>query len=223
MKIIISVETHIYVGNKLQDSILNERLGDDIDSCGIIGPEIILPLRKNKNTNIVFEYTDRTILKDVVDAIYNVFGLLSLDEMLLPKVAFMCGEIRYWIDNINANFQKNIDKHLDPQRTGRIYSALYVSGNAGCICEDEGIRYYMNSRERGKHNEPHIHLRSLGSCEEAVIIIKTGKIIGEFPRKLIKKARNKVKAEEKFFLEQWNVLTDGLKVDINRYFGLINY
>ena len=100
---------------------------------------------------------------------------------------------------------------------------MYVSMDAGAICEEDGIRYYMNSRERGKHHEPHIHLRSLDSCEEAVIIIKTREVIGDFPRKLIKKARKKVEKNERFFLEQWNVLTDGLKVDINHYFGLINY
>ena len=100
---------------------------------------------------------------------------------------------------------------------------LYVSMDAGAICEEDGIRYYMNSRERGKHHEPHIHLIALDSWKEAVIIIKTREVIGDFPSKLIKKARKKVEQDERFFLEQWNVLTDGLKVDINRYFGLINY
>ena len=81
----------------------------------------------------------------------------------------------------------------------------------------------MNSRERGKHNEPHVHLLDLNSHQEAVIIIRTLEIIGKFPPKLIKKVKKKVKSEERFLLEQWNTLTDGLRVDIDRYFGNINY
>lgn len=109
---------------------------------------------------------------------------------------------------------------MDTKNSGSICVAVYVSGDAGSICEEDGIRYYMNSRERGKHHEPHIHLRALDSCEEAVIIIKTGEIIGKFSGRLIKKARKKVAENKKFFLEQWNALTDGLKVDINHYLGL---
>lgn len=223
MKTILKITSHVYEEDRLRDEMLDESLGDDIASCGIIGPEIILPLRRNRNPQILFEYTEKTTIRDVVNAVYNEFGFLELDEIFWPRIAFLYSGVRYWIDNIDANFQTVVDKHLDPGKTGSIYVAVYVSGNAGSICEEDGIRYYMNSRERGKHHEPHIHLRSLDSCEEAVIIIKTREIIGDFPRKLIKKARKKVQKEERFFLEQWNTLTDGLKVDINHYLGLINY
>ena len=223
MKINISIETHVFAEEKLQDEVLDEILADDIDSCGIVGPEIIVPLRRNRNPKIVFEYTEKTTLRNVVDAIYDEFGFLELDKAFRPPVAFFVEKLRYWIDDSDANFLKVLDKHLDANNTGEIYAGVYVSADAGCICEEDGIRYYMNSRERGKHNEPHIHLRSVDSCQEAVIIIKTQKVVGKFPRKLIKKAKNKVKLEEKFFLEQWNILTDGLRVDINRYLGLIDY
>lgn len=223
MQVLINIETHVYAEECLQDHILEESLGDDIDSCGIVALETILPLRKNRNLKIKFEYNESTTLQNVVDLIYNQYGFLELDEIFRPSVAFLHGDVRYWIDNINAKFKPIVEKHLDLKRTGEIRMSVYVNANAGCICEDDGIRYYMNSRERGKHNEPHIHLRAVDSCQKAVIIIKTREIIGKFPRKLIKKAKEKVAANERFFLEQWNVLTDGLKVDINRYFGLINY
>lgn len=223
MKILLQIETHVYEEDYLRDEILEASLGDDIDSCGIIPPEIILPLRKNRNPKIMLEYTNTTTIRDVVHVIYDVFGFNEQDTVVLPRIAFLRGDVRYWIDDIDANFEILLERHLDSQRTGEIHIAAYVSGDAGRICEEDGIRYFMNSRERGKHHEPHIHLLALDSCEEAVIIIKTREVIGDFPRKLIKKARKKVEQNERFFLEQWNVLTDGLKVDINRYFGLINY
>ena len=223
MKTILIVQAHVYAEEQLQDELLDEKLGDDIDSCGIIGPETILPLRQNRNPKVLFEYTGTTTVRDVVDVVFDTFGYTEQDTVVLPRIAFLCGDIRYWIDDIDANFENLVEKYLDSQKTGEIHVAAYVSGNAGRICEEDGIRYFMNSRERGKHHEPHIHLLALDSCEEAVIIIKTREVIGDFPRKLIKKARKKVEQNERFFLEQWNVLTDGLKVDINRYFGLINY
>ena len=223
MKTLLVIETHVYEEDHLRDEILEASLGDDIESCGIIGPETILPLRRNRNPQIALEYTESTTVRDVVNEVYKVFGFVELDTMLLPRIAFLRDELRYWIDDLDARFQPLVEKYLDPQNIGEVYVAAYVSGNAGRICEEDGIRYFMNSRERGKHHEPHIHLLALDSCEEAVIIIKTREIIGDFPRKLIKKARKKVEKNERFFLEQWNVLTDGLKVDINRYFGLINY
>ncbi len=223
MKTILIVEAHVYTEEQLQDEMLDESLGDDIDSCGIIGPETILPLRRNRNLRIAFEYTEGTTIREVVNAVYNEFGYTDRNIAQWPRIAFLRNEIRYWIDDLDASFKPLVEKHLDSQKTGEIHIAAYVSANAGSICEEDGIRYFMNSRERGKHHEPHIHLLALDSCKEAVIIIKTREVIGDFPRKLIKKARKKVEKNERFFLEQWNVLTDGLKVDINRYFGLINY
>lgn len=223
MKTIIKIESHVYSQESLRDEMLDESLGNDIDSCGIIGPEIILPLRKNRNFEVLLEYTDDTTIQEVVDGICNKFGFLDFDEPFYPRVAFISDNIRYWIDDFDAKFKTALNNHLDREKHGSISAGVYVSADAGSICEEDGIRYYMNSRERGKHHEPHIHLRSLDSCEEAVIIIKTGEIIGDFPRRLIKKARKKVSENKEFFLDQWNVLTDGLKVDINRYLGLINY
>lgn len=223
MKILLVIETHVYAEDRLRDEMLEESLGDDIETCGIIGPDIIFPLRKNRTPRIVLEYTENTTIRDVVNAIYNEFGFAELDAVLLPRISFLKAGLRYWIDDFNASFQPLVEKYLDPKNTGEVFVAAYVSSDAGRICEEDGIRYFMNSRERGKHHEPHIHLLALDSCDEAVIIIKTREVIGDFPRKLIKKARKKVEQNERFFLEQWNVLTDGLKVDINRYFGLINY
>ena len=219
MRITIRLSTHVYAEEKMVDDIyLDKSLRDSVDTCGILGPEVIVPLRRNILREMFFEYDENTTLADFECFIKNIIQIPSESG----KIAFFSGPVRYWVDNSNAKFAKAIS-NFDCYATRVLEVGLYVSMDAGAICEEDGIRYYMNSRERGKHHEPHIHLRSLDSCEEAVIIIKTREVIGDFPRKLIKKARKKVEKNERFFLEQWNVLTDGLKVDINRYFGLINY
>ena len=219
MRITIHLSTHVYAEEKLEDDIyLDEALPDTIETCGIHGPEVVVPLRRNNHREIVFNYDKKTTLGDFEIFIKNAIHL----PLEYGRIAFCIGTLRYWIDDYDAGFTKVINR-FNCGVTGVLEVGLYVSMDAGAICEEDGIRYYMNSRERGKHHEPHIHLIALDSWKEAVIIIKTREVIGDFPSKLIKKARKKVEQDERFFLEQWNVLTDGLKVDINRYFGLINY
>lgn len=219
MRVLIDIETHAYAEEKLADEILDENLPDDIQSCGILGPEIIVPLRRNRNCELSFEYTEETTLGDLIYAVLE--RLDSLNHGV--RVAFWKDGLRYWAENPNANLQTVIVKYLDPNDTGRISVAAYVSMDAGAIEEEEGIRYYMNSHEAGRHHEPHVHICDTSRQHEAVILIKDGKVIGDFPAKLLKKAKRKVLENQVFFLEQWNALTDGLKVDINHYLGTIKY
>lgn len=217
MQIEIQLETHAYCEEQLCDSYLDEALGDDIQSCGIVPEYIIIPIRKNRNLRFNYEYSESTTLNDVENAIYCSLGIP--DQCV--RTAFMYEGYRYWIDDGSAKFHVVVSKHLDPESTGVIHAGVYVCMDAGSILEEDGIRYYMNSRERGKHHEPHVHLRS--DEHDAVLIITTGRLIGDFPQKLTKKARKKVRKNAAFFLDKWNTLTDGLKVDINHALGLINY
>ncbi len=219
MKVLIRLETHAYVEEKLYDEILNPSLPNSIESCGIAGPEIIVPLRKYRNCEFVLNYTESTTLNDVVKAILT--NIESLNHGVV--VAFIVDELRYWIDDPNALFSLVVENYLDMNKSGTIRVDAFISLNAGTICEEDGIRYYMNSREKGKHNSPHVHICDTSHEHEAVILLSDFTVIGDFPNKLLRKAKKRIEANHRFFLEQWNVLTDGLKVDINKYFGLINY
>ena len=223
MTILLNIETHAYVEEQFCDEILNESLGDDIDSCGIVGPEIILPLRKKRNMRLLLNYSDESTINDIILAVYEEYGLLEFAEMFGLHFAFLSNGLRYWIANPSANFKTILDKYLDETHTGEISAALYISANAGTIDTKEKIRYFMRSRERGCHNEPHVHIEALTTHDEASVIIRTGKIIGKFPSKLAKIAKKRVLSEQVFFLKQWNALTDGIAVDVDHYLGLINY
>ena len=217
MRIEIQLETHAYCEEQLCDDVLDSKYGDDIQSCGIVGEETIIPLRKNRNPRLSYEYDEFTTLLDIEKSIYSFYGIPNHSV----RIGFMNDGYRYWIDNENAKFAVLVAKYLDPDSTGVIQAGVYVCMDAGSILEEDGIRYYMNSRERGKHHEPHVHIRT--DEHEAVLIITTGRLIGDFPSKLTKKARKRVRNNAKFFLEKWNTLTDGLKVDVNHALGLINY
>lgn len=219
MTITLKIETHAYVEERLYDEILDENLPDDIQSCGIAGPEIIVPLRRNRFCEMVFGYISSTTIGEVCYAVLH--RLNSLNHGV--RVAFLYDGKRFWIDNLNANFEDVLKKYLDPNNTGILHVGAYISLDAGTIEEEDGIRYYMNSRERGKHHEAHVHICDTGRKYEAVVIIKDGRVIGDIPSKLAKKARKKVLENQTFFLENWNALTDGLRVDVNHFLGTIHY
>ena len=44
-------------------------------------------------------------------------------------------------------------------------------------------------------------------------------IEGDIPKKVMKRVKAKVLNNKKYLMECWNKLTDGLRVDLNAYFG----
>lgn len=42
--------------------------------------------------------------------------------------------------------------------TETINIQILINADAGNIFKDDGIRYYMHSKEAGKHNTPHVHV-----------------------------------------------------------------
>ena len=109
MNILIRIETHAYVDEKLYDEILNPNLPSNIESCGIAGPEVIVPLRRHRNSEFIFNYTENTTLEDVVSAI--LIHIESKNNGI--RVAFIVDELRYWVDNPEASFSKVAKKYLD--------------------------------------------------------------------------------------------------------------
>lgn len=220
MKNVFLIEAHIYAEERLNDNLLDSNLPNDPQSCGILGPEIVLPLRKNRYCELEFEYTEKTTLKEVKEAV-----LRRLESTTSPvKIAFFNDEERYWIGDINACFDELIAKYLDSGRSGRIRVGAYVSADAGLMCQEGNLRFYMHSREAGKHNRPHVHVRTTSYEYEASIDIENGKVLaGELPGKLLRCAKKKILSERAYFMKCWNEMTDGLCPDINRHLGYIKY
>lgn len=72
-----------------------------------------------------------------------------------------------------------------------------------------GMRFYFNSREDGKHKLPHIHVKY---NEYEIIISLDGKFSeGHLPKKQLKIAKEIIEKDKKSFLLKWNNLTDGMK------------
>lgn len=84
----------------------------------------------------------------------------------------------------------------------------------GGICVENGIRYYMNSKEYGKHNLPHVHVEYAG--KQASISLDGKIIAGKLPKRQEKEAINKIVNNKESFLFKWNTMTDGSKFEFDK-------
>lgn len=111
-----------------------------------------------------------------------------------------------------------ISKYYDIREELHIFFML--SNQAGDVWVEDGLRYYMNSRESGRHNLPHVHVDYKHETS-AVVSLYDGKMIkGDIPRKVMKAVERKVLENQEYLMECWNKMTDGLPVDLNVYFGV---
>lgn len=222
MNIIFDITIHVYAEECLRDEILDWNVAD----VGLFSFDTLLPLRRNRRFKMLYQYEASDTLFDVAHAIIERADDVSLEERLLCEtdVHFLSNGLRYSIEDETALFSPLVEKHLDPENTGEIAVELLLCMDAGCICREGNLRYYVNSHEQGRHNEPHIHVSDKQHEYDASISILTTDIFaGYLPPKLYREARKTIVAKHEFFLNAWNTLTDGLKIDINRALGHIAY
>ena len=108
--------------------------------------------------------------------------------------------------------------------TETINIQLLISADAGTIFKDDGIRYYMHSKEAGKHNTPHVHVDIRHEVSGSFSIIDGKQLSdGKIKKNDIKKIERMIMNKNKEFLKYWDEHTDGLTVDLNQALGLIQY
>lgn len=95
-----------------------------------------------------------------------------------------------------------------------------LCNQAGDIWVEDGLRYYMNSREAGRHNLPHVHVDYRHETSATVSLYDGEMIEGDIPRKVMKRVKGKILDNQRYLMECWNKMTDGLCVDLNVYFGI---
>lgn len=221
MEVCFEIEVHIYQGERLCDDFL-----EDGASCGILGPEIVLPLRRNRKCNVHFQYTASTTVADAIQAVLRRIECDDKDVLIVNGscVRFLHGTERYLVSDQTIDLYSLLRNYLDPREAGRVLVQVLVSADAGAVCCEEGIRYYMYSHEAGKHNEPHVHVEDTGHTYEASIALSDCRVLaGELPPKLLKKAQKKIKEDIAYFYKCWQTKTDGLIPDINHHYGYIQY
>lgn len=214
MEVKLIIEIHTYC----EESLCDEVLDFDSDLSCVLEPEDLLLLRKNRKCQLLYKYSEITTLKDVIDTI------TCRIQFEYAHIAFLSKNERFFSDDDDANFNMLVKKYLDPNNEGEINVQALVCLDAGDICREDGLRYYMYSHEAGKHHKPHVHVSDTSHQYEASLALSDGSILdGYLPRKLLKKAQEKIDSDRNRFEEWWCTKTDGLSPDINRHYGYIDF
>lgn len=215
-EIYINFDIHAFSEGKLHDWYL-----DDAPYYGIQGPLVMEPLARMRNRKVLLKYDDSNTLADILEWIKDeIWGQSEVRDFSCVKYGFTVNDERYYIDRQDANFSFLLSKYLDPRNTGYLIATILVSCDAGTIDEDDKLKYFMHSREQGRHNFPHVHVEDYGHKYSATINILTGEAIeSTLPARLAKKARDRIIKNQEYFIFCWNTKTDGLRIDLEHHFG----
>ncbi|WP_195565769.1 DUF4160 domain-containing protein [Blautia wexlerae] len=230
MRIMINFTVHIYAEERLCDDLLIPHSR----KYGIVGKEIIAPLRKINNKSIVFDVDDSVSIDEFYQLIrryiYSEKNNVQQEQTTLDfvqeydvlKIYFLKKGLRYSIADKNKTLESYMRK-LGMSNTVDIQ--ILVSSDAGTVFENHGIRFYINCREGKQHNEPHVHVDiRQGEGSGSFSLITTEQLSNSKIRKKDQKIiKEIIENNQKDFLIYWNEHTDGLDVDLNQALGLINY
>lgn len=104
----------------------------------------------------LWNWIERFIFDDVSSPFYENVLVFVQEYNVLKK--YLCfDELRYSVQDVDRPLAEYLD-YMGCSLADTINIQILVSANAGNVWRDDGIRYYMNSREEGKHNEPHVHV-----------------------------------------------------------------
>ena len=220
MTVFVHLEAHAFAEEKLCDQDF-----DNPPHYGIIGPEVMLPLAQSRGRTIEVKYDEKTTLKEF-RAILNeeIWGRQLDNDVTDPIMSFLISEERYYVDNPEAKLSPVLEKHIDKHRTGHITVCFLVCCDAGRIEPKSGpLRYEIHSREACSHHEPHVHVEDAGHKFKAVVSITSGTVLAGTLGKYESSARKVILENQPYYYHCWNTLSDGIKVDINHHYQLINY
>lgn len=123
-----------------------------------------------------------------------------------------------WTDELEKTLSEVLDYFDD---TNCLYAFILLKNLAGEVFhnEDEGISYHIYSRERGKHNFPHVHVDYRHTYRAVVSIIDGTCYDGYLPSKVLKAARKRIEDNRAYLINYWNANTDGIRFDPNYLFA----
>lgn len=218
-KVLVWIEAHAYAEEKLCDETF------EVPGFAIAGPECMQPLVDWRGKELHANYDDDMTIGEFRDSVVqHIYGKKFEEIPGYVRFTFSVGGERAEIDDPDKNFARILRTYLDPQETGRVSVCFLVSHDAGVVFQKNRLRFYMNSREGVRHNEPHVHVKDAQHEFEATLDLFTGKVLaGKLPAKFKKEAERILSDNREVFFNWWNIYTDGIRIDINHELGLIQY
>lgn len=212
------ITVHVYAEEKFVDGVLALHS----KNYGIVGKNIIAPLRKVNNK----EYYKKNIQKSfTVKDLWSWINYITYGNEQgcnAVKKYLVFNTLRYKIEDTNKTLYYFLSK-MKITETDKINIQLLVSSDAGTIFKDNGIRYYLYSKESGSHNKPHVHVDIRNEVSGSFSIENGEQLAGANIRKKdINEITNMITKNKSKLTKYWNEHTDGLTVDLNQALGLID-
>ena len=219
MELNVIIEAHAYADEQLCDCYFEEE-----SHYGIVGAEIMAPLATVRGRQYKINYDDNTNIRELIAEIRRIIWKDDCFDPFSPiRYSFLSKSERMYVVDWNKKLKSLID-YFDPDNTGIITICILVSHNAGDVGGIFPLRFFVRSREAGKHHEPHIHVEHVDHEHSATVRISDGEVIeGNLKPRHAKLAKEKILSDQDYYYSCWNKLTDGIAVDINHHNGFIGY
>lgn len=108
------------------------------------------------------------------------------------------------------DLRMKIKRLVESLKSKKMQILLTIFIEKGAIIHNEKcMRFYIHSKESGKHHLPHIHVVYNGN--EASIALNGETLAGYLPKKKLKMAKEIIEVNKESFLQEWNILSDGQK------------
>ncbi len=167
---------------------------------------------------IKFYYNEETMIKDLFLLFNKKFDNLNQkqNEITYNKIN-TDRNLKYLYRLVHENdlifvfdLRTKIHKIIDVFNSKALTFLLTIFIEKGAIIHNEkGMKFYIHSKESGKHHLPHIHVVYNGN--EASIALNGETLAGYLPKKKLKKAKEIIEVNKESFLCKWNTLSDGQK------------
>lgn len=174
--------------------------------------------KKQLSRKIIFEYDAKTTLLDLFKYLNLVYRdiILNFEELDIKKINYKrMIKARYRILHNNKNIyvydlNSKVSSLIQLFGLDKIEIFYTFFGEfGGRILEAKGMQFYMHSKEQGKHNLPHIHVKYQN---QEVVISLDGKILaGRIKENKQKLAKEIIVSDNESLLLKWNNITDGEK------------
>lgn len=221
----IEINCHIKVIVYAENRELPQLLVKGSEDYGILPKSVLIPLRTLNGRTFKFKLRENATVNTLIGLVKREMVSLSPYYRYWSWIrwAVSCEE-RYYLDDYSQKVPFLMRKYFGYPDNREVDIELLISTDAGEVDNADGLEYYVYSRERGKHHIPHVHVITTDHEYSAVISIIDGEMIeGRMPKRKLKKAKRRILDNQSYFVQCWNTKTDGLRIDINKHFHLIEY
>ena len=174
--------------------------------------------QKKLNRKVIFQYDSKTTLFDLFKYLNSEYEdiIINFEKSDIRKIHYKRTiRSRYRICHGNKyiyvyDLKSKISSLIQLFKLDKIEIFFsFFSEIGGKILELKGMQFYMHSKEQGKHNLPHIHVKYQN--QEVVISLNGNVLAGKIKGKMQRMAINVILNDKESLLLKWNNMTDGEK------------